>query len=205
MKDSLAEQQDEIAESKFAKAAVDDELKQLIANLQSAEKSEAESRAEVQNAKLQLQTLERELDNANRSLDGVNNKLENREEQLESRTRERDKYDHQSEALRNQLASLEDEIAGLAAANENILDESKRIEKTWQEKITKKSSIESELRAHIKKLEALIAAELRNARHGIMTRIDDMEAVLDTESRRVEDIERKSETSVMSIVERKVS
>ena len=38
-----------------------------------------------------------------------------------------------------------------------------------------------------------------------MTRIDDMEAVLDTESRRVEDIERKSETSVMSIVERKVS
>ena len=35
--------------------------------------------------------------------------------------------------------------------------------------------------------------------------IDDMEAVLDTESRRVEDIERKTETSVMSIVERKAS
>ena len=205
MKDSLAEQQDEITESKFAKTAVDDELKQLAAEKQAVEKAEAQSRAEVENGKLQLQTLERELENVRRSLDGVNSKLDNREEQLESRTRERDKYDQQSDALRNQLASLEDEIAGLAAANENILHESKEIEKGWQEKITKKSSIEAELRAHIKKLEALIAAELRNARQGIMTRIDDMEAVLDTESRRVEDIERKTETSVMSIIERKAS
>ena len=135
----------------------------------------------------------------------MNTKLESREDQLESRTRERDKYDQQSETLRNQLTSLEDQIAGLAAANENILHESKQIEKGWQEKITKKASIEAELRAHIKKLEALIAAELRNARQGIMTRIDDMEAVLDIESQRVEDIERKSEASVMTIVERKAS
>jgi len=205
LSDALEEQRLIVAEIKAEKQNVDDALKDTVTELKMAEKSGTEARAQADAGKIQLDAFERDLARANQTLDSLHRKLDDREKAIEVRTRERDQYGLQIQGMKDQLKEMKDQIADLSITNEILEKDQKKNELGWQEKITKQSSIEADLRAHIKKLEALVSAELRNARQGILTRIGDMEAALDIESQRVDELDKKAKDKVVTIVERKVS
>jgi len=132
-------------------------------------------------------------------------KIEKRDGELFDRTRERDNLESQLAALQDQINRLSIQHSDLTQAHNSLQLDAKNNEKEWLERLANYRSLEAELRAHIKKLEQMVSKELRHARHGLLSRIDDMETTLAEERLNTDRLNEVNKTSTLTIVDKKAS
>jgi len=155
-----------------------EKLDKLNRALSDAEKQQSKTLAELTRSNDNVKTMENDLAKARAANDQYQEKLEVQDGALNDRTRERDILENQLASLQDQINRLTTQHSDLTQAHNGLQLDSKNNEKEWLERLANYRTLEAELRAHIKKLEQMVSKELRHARHGLLSRIDDMEATL---------------------------
>ena len=107
--------------------------------------------------------------------------------------------------IRDRLKKLLAKHSDLKKDHNDLQQDASKNEKTWTETIHQYRSIEAELRAHIRKLEQMVAKELRHARQGLLSRIGDMEATLAEERMHSDRLDKVANENTMTIVKTKAS